>query len=557
VTHVQREAGGGVAASDRHFRRAFHEAPNGMTLLALDGRFLHVNRQLCEMLGYSEEELYERSFTDVTHPEDRGPDLESVERAIAGEFRVFRLEKRYLRKDGEVIWIRLSVALVRDDAGSPLYLISQTEDITREKTVRLELAAAEEELRLYATIVEQSEDAIVVRGQDGGIAHWNAGAERLYGYTSEEAIGQPASFLIPPDREGEEAELLARALRGESMRQLHTSRVCQDGHVVHVSLTMSPIRGPDGVILGVVGIARDITAEATAQDRLLNNERQLYDAQALAHVGSWEWDLREERPICSAELSRILGFRPGHRPTAAEFIAVAHPDDRQAVRHHLIAARGGRAGDFEYRIVRRDGEVRYVHGRQHTRVDEAGRPSHIYGIVQDITERRRYESELERLATHDALTGLPNRRTFDARLAGELQRARRHRRNLCLAILDLDHFKQVNDTFGHQAGDSVLTLAASVMSSHVRGEELIARVGGEEFAWILSEADAPGAVAAVERCRGAVAAANFGEIGAVTLSGGVALASVDIDAETLFRRADEALYAAKRGGRNRVMVHDW
>lgn len=184
--------------------------------------------------------------------------------------------------------------------------------------------------------------------------------------------------------------------------------------------------------------------------------------------------------------------------------------------------------------------------------DTDGRPSHYH--AQLTSARARYEAELEWLATHDVLTGLPNRRTFDNRFAMELARAQRGRTGLALAVLDVDEFKRFNDTFGHQVGDGVLSRTGEILLGQVRSDELLARVGGEEFAWILTGVDADGAHVAVERARAAVASTHFGEAGHVTLSAGIAAWRPDLDASGLYRAADMALLHAKRTGRNRIVL---
>ena len=157
-------------------------------------------------------------------------------------------------------------------------------------------------------------------------------------------------------------------------------------------------------------------------------------------------------------------------------------------------------------------------------------------------------------AATDALTGLANHRTLQARLRAELEQATRHHRPLSLAILDIDHFKAVNDSYGHQAGDVVLIDVARRMSAAVRSSEFVARVGGEEFVWLMPETGQEAAYAAAERLRKAIEATPFRRAGTVTISIGVCSNEHTHDAETLLGGADQALYNAKRTGRNRTCV---
>ena len=174
--------------------------------------------------------------------------------------------------------------------------------------------------------------------------------------------------------------------------------------------------------------------------------------------------------------------------------------------------------------------------------------------VKDISERKRYEERLAQLAAEDPLTGLLNHRSFHERLAEEVARAHRTQRPLSLVLLDLDHFKRVNDSLGHPVGDEVLLEVAARLSGVTRAGEHLARVGGEEFAWLLPEADAAGAVAAAERARDAVRATPFALGGTLTISAGICtLSEAGGEARELYRLADTALYRAKAAGRDRAV----
>jgi diguanylate cyclase (GGDEF)-like protein/PAS domain S-box-containing protein len=204
-------------------------------------------------------------------------------------------------------------------------------------------------------------------------------------------------------------------------------------------------------------------------------------------------------------------------------------------------------GDHEISMMRKDGSrfsALVSSGVAYDGEEQLGRVV----TFRDISERRRREDRLAELAAKDELTGLLNKRSFLVNLAGEVARARRNKRPLTLAILDLDGFKRINDEAGHMAGDRVLAEAAGRLGALVRQGEHLARVGGDEFGWILPEADAEGAVAAVTRARQAIAGESFRSMGSLSVSAGISVAEGAIDAAELYRRADRALYTAKNAG---------
>jgi len=408
--------------------------------------------------------------------------------------------------------------------------------------------------RLFAKIVAQSHDAIVVCDADGMITHWNRPASELYGYTAAEAIGRSPDFLVPAGHEQRVWESSVGASRGQDFQQYLSTRRRKDGHLIEVSLTISPVLSDAGKVLGAVTVARDISATMRIQSRLTEIERRMNEAQALAHVGSWDWDLLLEVPTWTEELFRIYGYPLDHVPSGEDLFSRVHADDRDMVIEKVGEARTGIDNAVSYRIELPDGELRYVEARHQARLDEEGAPVEVHGIVQDATERQHQRAELARLATHDSLTGLPNRRTFDERFVLELARARRAGMPLSLAVIDIDKFKRINDTFGHQVGDRVLARAGELFAAQVRDDELLARVGGEEFAWIMHDAPAEGSWLAVERARTLIGSEVFDEVGKVTISAGICTLGPGMDQDELYRAADLALLEAKRSGRDRVVM---
>jgi diguanylate cyclase (GGDEF)-like protein/PAS domain S-box-containing protein len=305
------------------------------------------------------------------------------------------------------------------------------------------------------------------------------------------------------------------------------------------------------------------------------NQRRLSDAQRIGEMGDWEWDVRQDRIFPSPQARRIFGH-----PTAWDalqldgFLTTVHPEDADRVREaceRAIAA--GDAFAIEHRVIQMGGRLRHVHQQvEVTAHDESGRALKLAGAVHDITQRKDAEEQIRRLAYYDALTGLPNRLLFSDQLLKAIANAERHGQKVAIMFIDLDHFKRVNDTLGHGAGDELLRLVSARLSSSIRTEDAlgrpagadvansIARLGGDEFIVMLS--DVQGVTEAAAIARRLVAALNdpltiMGTELYVGGSVGVAMYPNDgTDIDTLLMNADTAMYRAKEAGRGGFQFYD-
>ena len=255
---------------------AFDQAAIGMAMVDFDGHFLRVNAALCDLVGRPEPDLLTRRWQDISHPDDVGPGERAVERTLAGTERSFRLAKRYVRGDGDLIWVLLSVSLIHSTSGEPLCLFTQAVDVTEQRR-------AEEGVARLASIVESSDDAILSKTLDGTILSWNQAAERMYGYTATEMVGQSMLKIVPPELRTELHRQLDLVARGQSIANHETTRMRKDGSLVDVSITLSPIRDTEGDVVRASVIARDIT------------EQKRMVAQLDATLAALETALREAR----------------------------------------------------------------------------------------------------------------------------------------------------------------------------------------------------------------------------------------------------------------------
>jgi len=257
------------------FRDAFDASPVGIAIENLDGQPLFVNRALCSMLGFTEDELCSKHCVQFSPPEDAEKDWVLFQQLRTGSIDHYQLEKRYFRRDGSLLWGQLSLSLI-NIRSSPL-AIAIVEDITEKKK-------AEEVRFRHSAIVESSDDAIASVALDGVITSWNAGAEKLFGYTECEAVGKSVTFLVPSELLDEENRILQTLRSGARINQFETVRLTKTGRKINVSLSISPIKDSTGEIVGFSGISRDITKRKQAEERLREYERAVEGSEEMIAV---------------------------------------------------------------------------------------------------------------------------------------------------------------------------------------------------------------------------------------------------------------------------------
>jgi PAS domain S-box-containing protein len=255
-------------AGDEWYEAIFRAAAVGIVISDPERRIIEVNPALCELLGYSAEELCGTTGEELTHADDRAATRTATTALLAGEVAKFTLEKRYVRKDRSLIWCRASVTAVRGPDGQVQQLVGVIEETGARKV-------AEEARNRLASVVESSDDAVISKTLEGVITSWNRAAERIFGYTAAEAIGQPVTILIPPDHLDEEPSILERLKRGERIDHYQTVRMRKDGTRLDVSLTVSPIRDGDGTIIGASKISRDISPQKHIERELAGHAGEL------------------------------------------------------------------------------------------------------------------------------------------------------------------------------------------------------------------------------------------------------------------------------------------
>ena len=325
-------------------------------------------------------------------------------------------------------------------------------------------------------------------------------------------------------------------------------------------------------LLVLLGTALPLAAMLATRNRLMRqaseSNRLLRMAERTAQMGHWRMSVATQTLFWSPEVFRLHGRAPDDMPSLEQAIEAYHPDDRARVTDHVNAAIAGQDDGnfmFDARLVCPDGTIRHVVSRGMADYGPNGALIGLFGVIQDVTDRvtaaRALEAArnaAETAANTDQLTGIASRRAALQALDSAIAEATASGRALSVAIFDIDHFKAVNDRYGHSTGDRVLQRVARAAIRASRQDDLVGRLGGEEFLLLLPGADDDAAVRVAERVRQAVADSARPDDGqddpVVTISIGVARLEADVSAAVLLHRADRALYDAKRSGRNRLRM---
>jgi two-component system, cell cycle sensor histidine kinase and response regulator CckA len=376
----------------------FENAPIGVAIVAPDGRWLRVNPALADLVGYTRDELLAKTYHEITHPDDLDADHGLAQQVLAGELETFQLEKRYIHKSGRTIWIQLSVSIVCDAAGEPLYFVSQVEGIDERK-------AAEEALRRSQARLAEAQKLARLgswewRAEDDVVA-WSDELYRIFGIEPGEVAltyGTYLARLHPDDRAPVEETIGRSAETGEPFVVEH--RVIRpDGEVRWVQGHGEVVDGGAGLVM--LGTAQDITEQRGAEQRLREAEERY--RQLVEHLPLVTYirplDLHAGNVYCSPQVEAMLGYSAETWRNDPDLIArTAHPDDLERIYALSEQVRAtGKPQRGEYRFVKPDGEVVWVQDETYLLHDEQGRPTSVSGYLLDITDRKRAEAERDRL----------------------------------------------------------------------------------------------------------------------------------------------------------------
>jgi PAS domain S-box-containing protein len=392
--------------SEEEFRSLFELSTIGMAQVSRDYKFLRVNRKFCQMLGYSEQELLRLTFLDVTHPDDREISVAQAAACFAGEMAESNFEKRYVRKDGDVIWALVNWTFIPDAEGRPQRTVTSIQDITERKLAGEALRANEAQLR---AILDNSAAVVFVKDLDGHYLRVNRWYEVLYGVTEAELKGKSDYDMYSKE--------IADALRANDREAIAAKRPLQFEEQVllvdgphHYVVSKFPLNDESGRPYAVCGIATDITKRKRAEEALRLSEERLNMALQAGDIGTFDWDVRADVVVWTERLSSMFGLPPDKTRGAYEtWRERVHPEDLPVCEASIreTCEKGLPHWHAEYRIVPGDtGEPRWIDTHSRIFYDERGAPLRAIGASMEITERKRAEQALrESEALNRAILG--------------------------------------------------------------------------------------------------------------------------------------------------------
>jgi diguanylate cyclase (GGDEF)-like protein/PAS domain S-box-containing protein len=534
---------------ERRFRSAFAEAAIGMAIIDSQGTFVYVNAALCRMSGFPEQELCQMHFSATLHPDDRAARLDVFRRILAGEIGSFINERRLLRKDGTVVWVRTSITVPHEQTG-PFQIITFVEDITERKKTEDALRASEERFRIAS---ENASDMIYEWDlRTGAVDVFGPGHKHMGDWPVPRSYEAWKSLVHPEDLPRILPELARYIENGE--RYSGAFRIAgQSGKLYHYSNRGQAIHNAAGEPYKWIGLATDVT-EAKLAEEAISQLAAIVQSSADAIIAT---DTAGAITTWNAGAQQLLGYlaREAEALSIAALCASADLAAEILSQIHL-----GQSSRLDEALLRRsDGSQVPVLLSVFPVHKSDGQLTGSALIARDVSALKQAEREMAHRALHDHLTGLPNRLSLAQGLADSIASADLDASGTAVIFVDLDGFKFVNDTLGHESGDILLQQVAQRLSTCVRRADLLARMGGDEFMVVVNGVtDDQVAQSVADRLTAALRDPFFiahHEL-VVTASIGISIYPRDgTDVSALRRNADAAMYEAKQAGKDRIRFY--
>jgi len=518
-----------------------------------------------EQLGLpvTDETVPGKSWAERIHPDDFGWLVEALDKSIGAAEPDFSAEFRIVRADtNEIRWLASSARMEYDESGSLVRTIGAHLDITERKRAEQAVRASEERLRL---VHEATGLADFESGPDGVARFSESMAEQmgLPAGTTCLTLDELLECIHPDDREMLRREIELSLTRDETFACEFRIIRRDTGEVRWIHSRTKMDRNAQGVAVRSIGAHLDITDRKLAEEALRESEERFRLAAEAAGFGVWDYDEENDQRQWSGRLREILGVKEESLTLAETAERCIHPSDRERFIMQAENLGRGNIERFEaaFRITRDDDRRERWIMLNAWRTQKAQRQSsRIIMTVRDVTEEKTAEERIRWSASHDPLTRLANRSLFQQQLEQAIRHAKAQDKSAGVLLLDLDHFKQINDSLGHDVGDALLKMFAERLRSVVRSRDTVARLGGDEFAIVVPDVRSSDDLIRLshsiqERMRAPFV--SSGRVFDCRVSSGAAMYPVHgATSREVLKNADVALYAAKGAGRATVMMYD-
>lgn len=537
----------------------FDQVAKPQALLDLDARFVSVNDACCRLLGWRRDQLLGRDARTLVYPVDLGDATVKLDRLAAGESDAISYEVVATRADGSELPVLIDVSLVRDRDGTPRELAVFAHDLS-------EVAEAHERVEkqdaFFRGLYRRAVDPALALDAAGQVVYASPAFTRVFGYQPEEMRDRSALEVLHPDDVPRCRAMLDRitAVPGRTDRITVRGRDVTERWRWFEAVATNALDDP--ALSALVINLHEVTAELAAREELRRSEERYRAIVETAQEGIIHLDRRGTVLFANEKTGDILGVDHAAL-VGTSMLDLLDGDERARAEDRLARRPLTGPEQLEVRYAHPDGTHRVLLIAAGPLSDDAGGELGSLGMVSDVTLEREAEAELRYQALHDSLTGLPNRALLIDRLSMAAHRQQRVAvtgdeagAGLAVLFLDLDHFKLINDSRGHEAGDRLLVEVAGRLSGAVRETDTVARLGGDEFAVVCEEATAADADLVAERVQEALRVPFDlgGEPVHVGASIGIAL-SPPHSISDLLRFADAAMYTAKVSGRSRTSVY--
>lgn len=538
-----------IKESEKNFKAMLDNAPFPVLITDyLSSEVLFINQAAAESVGESKTSLMHAKAADYWVEQS---DRDFYIKEITKKGYIDNYEVQFKRKDGSSFWAQMSATRMVCDYRDAAFIAFMNIDAQK----RTQEALKESEKR-YRLVAENAYDVIWTMEPDGRLTYISPSVERLRGYTPEEAIQQGIAETLTP----ESAELVLEGLslftKDAEIPAQHweLEQICKNGSTVWTDTRVSPIKDANGNLISILGITRDITEQKKLREALeIKNVAIEYAANGFLITdidGTIEYINPAFTEITGYTKEDVLGNTPrvlksGHQP----------PVFYEILWSHILSGRTWRG---EVLNRRKNGEEYYQLTAIAPVKNDSGEIIKFVSVLQDISERKNTEARLHRMAHYDALTSLANRILFFEKLNSEMAKAKEQNRQIALMFIDLDGFKEINDSMGHKTGDIVLQSVAEKILGSLWEDDFAARIGGDEFTVLVTSKTGRDELKAranelLEKI-GSVCSIDDKEL-CVGASIGVAVLEEGDEVKDILSKADEAMYMAKANGKNKCYIY--